>query len=440
MKKAYILTGGTTQHVAAHLALSFPSYGRIGYDLNKRIMLEISNYETNLVPTAMALSVLDSGYDRADYYTLLSEANLRKLESNEDVSRLLDHLLSLDDTKVIYMPIALADWKVEDDEFMIDHNPVRISHPNPKRRRVSSKDAKKISINLVAAEKILSTIRSVRKDVFLVGWSHTAGVDTHEQYLIGLEKLKKSHCNLVFANDTVTQLNMVIVPEEEYYGLTTDRYEALRTLVKMVESRSTNTFTRSTVISDAPKVNWTSMEVPSSLRDVVNFCIQNKAYQPFLGKTAGHFAFRNPDGTITTSIRGSNFNNLEDVGMVVVKPVGLEQVIAYGAKPSVGGQSQRIIFKEHPELDNIVHFHCEKKESSKVPVVEQWKYECGSHECGQNTSSGIKEMEPGIWAVMLDKHGPNIVYNKNVDPSRVIQFILDNFKLGQKTGGPVSSV
>ena len=32
------------------------------------------------------------------------------------------------------------------------------------------------------------------------------------------------------------------------------------------------------------------------------------------------------------------------------------------------GQSQRIIFKEHPELDCIVHFHCPVKEEYKKHV------------------------------------------------------------------------
>lgn len=36
---------------------------------------------------------------------------------------------------------------------------------------------------------------------------------------------------------------------------------------------------------------------------------------------------------------------------------------------------------------------------------------------------------------MLDNHGPNIVFNRNVDPQEVINFIERNFDLTKKTGG-----
>lgn len=36
---------------------------------------------------------------------------------------------------------------------------------------------------------------------------------------------------------------------------------------------------------------------------------------------------------------------------------------------------------------------------------------------------------------MLDKHGPNIVFNHDVDASEVIDFINRNFDLGKSTSG-----
>lgn len=111
-------------------------------------------------------------------------------------------------------------------------------------------------------------------------------------------------------------------------------------------------------------------------------------------------------------------------------------MLAYGAKPSVGGQSQRIVFKDHPGLDCIVHFHVPKLESSNVPTVSQREFECGSHECGQNTSKGLKQFG-NLYAVYLDNHGPNIVFNRNINPQEVIDFIKRNFDLSKKTGGLV---
>jgi hypothetical protein len=123
--------------------------------------------------------------------------------------------------------------------------------------------------------------------------------------------------------------------------------------------------------------------------------------------------------------------------MVKIVPTGKDSVIAYGSKPSVGGQSQRAIFNEHQGYDCIVHFHAPKRPNSKVEVRPQWMFECGSHECGHNTSTGLGQVGEGIKAVFLDQHGPNIVFNSQVSAEKIINFIDENFDLSQKTGGPV---
>ena len=125
---------------------------------------------------------------------------------------------------------------------------------------------------------------------------------------------------------------------------------------------------------------------------------------------------------------------MKHVGLVKVKTDGPDSVIAYGSKPSVGGQSQRIVFTEHDGMDSIVHFHCPKKPDSRVPTISQREYECGSHECGRNTSRGLASFG-NLKAVYLDEHGPNIVFAKSINPQEVIDFIEANFELTEKTGG-----
>jgi ribulose-5-phosphate 4-epimerase/fuculose-1-phosphate aldolase len=177
-----------------------------------------------------------------------------------------------------------------------------------------------------------------------------------------------------------------------------------------------------------------------------------------MGKTVGHFAFKVPTASgvpqqFVTSRRGVDFNELEKVGMVSVMAEGDDKVIAIGGKPSVGGQSQRIIFAEHPDLDCIVHFHCplraeplltrvqEKFDlgAERIEVRSQEAHECGSHECGKNTSDGLKmalvdgQGTPLMKAVMLDKHGPNIVFNSRVNPATIIDFIERHWDLDRQT-------
>lgn len=314
------------------------------------------------------------------------------------------------------------------------------------KRLRTSEGAKSISIS--PSDKVIGRIRKTRKDIFLVGFKTTCGESADVQYKRGIELLKINSANLVLANDTASMLNMICAPEEARYAQTGNREECLAFLAKMAISRMQNTFTRSTVV-DAPTVPWTSDTVPANLRDVVDHCIERGAYKPILGKTAGHFAVKVGDGKILTSIRKSNFNDLGKVGLVKVESSGDHEVIAYGAKPSVGGQSQRIIFKEHEAegLDCIVHFHCPVRADAPmkamIPVKEQWPNECGSHECGRNTSRGLGPVDLGggdkLSVVFLDEHGPNIVFNRKTPAAKVKAFIDGNFDLSAKTGGLVAN-
>jgi hypothetical protein len=260
-------------------------------------------------------------------------------------------------------------------------------------------------------------------------------------YRRALEKLKNAGANLMFANDIRTGACFVVAPEETYYHMTHQRDEALKGLVEMVMLRTNLTFTRSSVVAGDP-VAWSDARVPENLRAVVNHMIMRGAYKPFGGKTAGHFAVKLDDTHFLTSRRKSNFNDLEHVGLVEVTTdspdstmlYGSEWVYARGGKPSVGGQSQRIVFRDHPGYDCIAHAHVPIKPNSAVNVVSQREYECGSHECGKNTSNGLVEMAPGIKAVMLDGHGPNVVFGRSTPAADVIAFIEENFDLTRKTG------
>ncbi len=281
----------------------------------------------------------------------------------------------------------------------------------------------------------LSSIRSGRKDIFLVVIATFNGLSHQEMFTEGLTLCKKNSANLVLIKDD-SSWNMIVTPEEASYHETENKEESLKNLVDMTYYRSHLTFTQSTVVDGYP-VNWKyDVRVPSSLRTVVDYCIQKNAYKPFNGATVGHFAVKLSDTEFLTSIRKSNFNDLDKIGLVYVKTDGPDTVLAYGAKPSVGGQSQRIVFKDHQGLDCIVHFHCPIKSNPKdiIPVKSQREVECGSHQCGINTSSGLKQFG-NLKAVFLDQHGPNIVFNKSIDPQEVIDFIENNFDLHLKTGG-----
>lgn len=418
-KSIEIVGGGTVSHVRNHLALCAPAYGTTACKIRDYCREHSNKLDVNLHLTKMADPLFSN------------------IETNEDISRLLDKWIADPNVKIIFFNPALVDFKGS----ICTSGPVGyewaddISTVSGKyEERLKTSEGERM-MKLTPTDKLISKIRKNRKDIFLVGFKTTCGASEDEQYLTGLHLLKTTSCNLVLANDTKTRTNMIITPEEARYHVTTDRDFALRNLVQMAYLRSHLMFTRSTVISGEP-VSWNSDRVPDTLRKVVNYCIEKNAYKPFNGATVGHFAVKIGPTTFLTSRRKTNFNELSTLGLVKVETDGPDSVIAYGAKPSVGGQSQRIVFQEHPDTDCIVHFHCPIKPNSKVPIVSQREYECGSHECGKNTSNGLQKFS-NLYAVYLDNHGPNIVFNRACDWRTVVEFIESNFDLSAKTGGPV---
>lgn len=404
-KRVVIIGGGTFSHVRTHLALATPAFGTTAKKLEKKCKKRFPEMDIELILTKMADSK-------------------SKIVTNNDVSALIDELIQDNTVKIIFFNAAMTDF-----EGQIGN--IQSGKYEP---RLESSDV--YEMWLTPAEKVINKIRKHRKDIFLVGFKTTSNGDAEEQFNKGLNLIKKASANLVFANDVVTKNNFIVTPEDGVYGEGKKRDKVLDELVDMVWHRTHLSFTQSTVVDGKP-IAWSDERVPSALRDVVNFCISQGAYKEFNGATTGHFAAKLSSNEFLTSIRKTNFNDIDKNGMVLVKTDGNDNVTAYGAKPSVGGQSQRIIFDRFKDTDSIVHFHCPLKEDhfDNIPVVSQREYECGSHQCGENTANGLGAFG-NLFCVMLDKHGPNIVFNsKTTDPNEVIDFIECNFDLSSTTSG-----
>lgn len=422
MKNIHIIGGGTISHVRNHLALCAPAYGTTARRIAELCVLQDK----------------PRSYGVFGHFTKMAGGQ-ENLETNEDISKLIDGLIANPETKIIFFNPALVDYDgaiLADGDFGYNWTDEIPTMSGKYEIRLKTADGKQHML-LKPTGKILGKIRKERKDIFLVAFKTTCGATQDEQFLTGLHLLKTNSCNLVLANDTKTRLNMIITPEQARYSVTTNRDWALSNLVDMAFSRAKGVFTRSMVVA-GNAVPWDMETIPHSLKTVVEHCIARGAYKPFEGYTVGHFAFKKSETDFVTSKRRTDFNKLKETGMVLCQSAGPDEVIAYGAKPSVGGQSQRIIFKEHPEMDCIVHFHCPVKSllsTMGISLRAQWGHECGSHQCGQNTSDGLKEVAPGIKCVYLDNHGPNIVFNHKTSPWDVIKFIEENFDLSKSTDG-----
>lgn len=315
---------------------------------------------------------------------------------------------------------------------------VQYAKPNDLNRLIDTELGRHTRAIIMAEEGITAKqIRGTgpadasRKDIFVGAVVKSTGLARDAQYLNALDVLKGQSINLVLAHDTENNRVMIVAPELAVYDEGTDLEKAIIGFAEMIVSRTNATFTRSTVV-EGSLVAWNSPEIPRVLREVVNHCIRRGAYKPFRGVTVGHFAVRAAGGHIITSVRRSDFNHLAETGMVRIQRTGKDEVIAFGQKPSVGGQSQAIIFTNHQDADCIVHFHCPMRPGASVNIREQRPYECGSHECGENTSEGLRASGP-VKAVFLDGHGPNIVFGADADPDEVIAWIEENFDLAGRT-------
>lgn len=425
-KKIHVFGGGTLSHVRSHLALIAPAFGKTA-----NIIYNICAYHPlNLTRTETTPIYRESlKMDVEMHLTAICQNGDKTLLTTEDLAKRVQEVVQDPLTKIVFMSAAIVDFK---GNIITDDN--RITPSGKYEPRLKSKTYNQRML-LTSEDKLISSIRKNRKDIFLVGFKTTTGDTKQQMYEAGLGLCKQASCNLVLVNDTKTRWNMIITPEEAAYHETQDRDEVLYNLVEMALYRSNLTFNKSTVVDGKP-VPWSSELVPDSLRKVVNFCIYCGAYKEFSGSTVGHFACKIGPNEFLTSIRKTNFNNLQNIGLVRVTTDGPDSVYAYGAKPSVGGQSQRIIFGEHPEYDCVVHFHSPLKENhvNNIPIKSQREVECGSHQCGERTSQSMQRFG-NLSAVMLDNHGPNIVFNRSIDPLEVIDFIENNFDLSKKTGG-----
>jgi len=454
MKKIYIITGGTMVHVTPHFSLCAPAYGKVGDKLSEELFSNIvgsglnKDYSVHVLPTKMADGNYNDDHSNYhDYKLIYHNAGLKYLETNDDLSQLVDYLIAQPDTRCIVMAAAVCDFKPD----MLEVNnygkneSVSLRFGKEQKRLDSSKET---ILHLDTAEKILSKIRKDRKDIFLVSFKTTSGVGRDETYRRGLESLKKNSSNLVFANDIKDRINMIVTPEEYPYQEQT-RAEALKTLSDMIVSRIQLTFNRTSII-DGDKADIKELfegnNIPQNFIEVMEYLILNDAFKPFRGKTSGHFGCKveGKEYDRIASVRKVDHNNMFEEGMAkIFRKNG--NITAMGGKPSVGEHTQEMIYNQLGDIaHSIVHFHSPRKVDSKRPpfiIRSQKDFECGSNECGINTSAGIENSEMnGIYAVHLENHGPNIAFHKDVDSGTIISFIERYWDLSDKEGGLIKEI
>jgi len=398
-KRIIIIGGGTFQAIRNHLALAAPAFGITA----RQIHSHLDGSELHLTKMCNWTS---------------------PLVTNEDVENFIDELLLDKTVGTIILNAALCDYKA----LPIDDN----NGWHGKRLKTSDGN---ITIELTPTDKIIGKIRKARPDIFLVGFKTTTNETSENQFLIALKMMKKTKCNLVLANDTVTRNNMIITPEETIYGETILRYSVIKELCEMILDRHRLTYKRGEFIENT-SVPFDN--APKSFQEVMNFLIDNGGYIENNGNgfTPGHFGYRQePYSTnFVSSQRGVNHNEVRENGMtgVFIDEESDSFVYMGDKKASVGARSQALLLKENPEYDFIIHTHNPLKEGSLIPTTPQKPFQCGSMECGINTLNNMGSFDNGMKAVFLEKHGINLLFKTTTKSEDVINFLKDNIELGIK--------
>jgi len=361
---------------------------------------------------------------------LLDILDLKFIETNEDVSRLVDLLVSREETRCIVMACALCDFEPRKISW-IEEGPY-----NFKSLRSFGKDQPRLSskyrpqMDLIPTDKLIGKIRKNRKDIFLVGFKTTAGESPKSLYDKGLKLLKDNSCNLVLGNDIQTHLNMIITPEEFPYTFVggKGRDEAIDQLCEMVIQRTKLSFSKTEVTGtpDQKILPATAEGIPENFVPVLRFLIENNAFKLVNGRTTGHFGCVYPEGSLS-SVRYANHNKVFEEGMVRVTGTKDGVIQAIGSKPSAGEHTQQEIYRQLGDrVYSVVHFHCPLSKGIILPMASQKPFECGSHQCATNTVNAMEELSPGVYVCHLEGHGPNIAFHKDV-PAYTLIFMIRKF-------------
>lgn len=509
-KKIVILGGGTNTYVSNHLALSAPAYGSTAITLEDKFRNHPENkMDVNLYLTKMAHPDCKDAPDTPEDIEILVD----QLVADPDTRVIIFNVAMVDfKPEILHTNLGITNTKETIEDFgkynrrlsssssvILGLSPYQkvINKIRKERKDIllvgfkttcgatkeeqfqkGLKLCKDASANIVFVndvdkerieklDKALSLPRNSRNLYEFLQDKSFIGDTGHDYMTNSVQYLERQSKHLIESNTkaiNTLQNNGLVTPEESSYWYNT-RDEALDALVQMVLDRSHLHFTRSTVV-DSETVPWLlgtvpnqiyNPLIPSSFYIVFDHLRRHGAYKKGpTGATVGHFGISLGPNEFLTSKRKTDFNKIEEVGLVRVitddpddvfgykhffEESNRDKVVAFGAKPSVGGQSQRSLFNTFPDLNCIVHFHCPLKSEyrNEFKPVEQFSFECGSAGCIKNNLSSFHEFKVSethsIWAGHMDHHGPNIVFNKSIDPQLVIDFINEHWDLSRKTDG-----
>ncbi|MBK3779975.1 phosphopantothenoylcysteine decarboxylase [Paraburkholderia aspalathi] len=162
------------------MALCAPAYGATARKLHAVLSASSIEHEVKLHLTRMA--------DHTSH-----------IETNQDVAGVLNGILTEPDARAIIFNVAMCDFSGQIQDV-----------PSGKyAERLKSRGPLPVQMALEPTPKLLSAIKVIRPDLFLVGFKTTAGADEDGQRDAALRQIQETGADLVLANDTVTRSNLL---------------------------------------------------------------------------------------------------------------------------------------------------------------------------------------------------------------------------------------
>lgn len=151
VKKIVIIGGGTFSPIRNHLSLCAPAFGKTARQLGDM-------FNSKLIGTP------DDEVYKVDVYLTKMADPTSDLVTNDDVEKMIVKLIGDKSVKTIVMNCALCDFDADIDDRGFHGERLKTSEGE-------------FSLKLRPADKIISMIRNVRPDIFLVGFKTTTNTE-----------------------------------------------------------------------------------------------------------------------------------------------------------------------------------------------------------------------------------------------------------------------
>lgn len=275
--------------------------------------------------------------------------------------------------------------------------------------KVSSSE-KNLFIKLQQTKKIISLIKELQSQTFLVGFKLLEDVSKEHLFDVGFNQLRKVRCNLVMANDLKdikngNHIGMFIFPEKKYelfYG----KQSIAENLVSIITKRCSTKHPQSKCIGS--KSVGIEDKYLNEFHKVGKQLFEMGLLPTVETGTYGNMSVKD-EGKIIITGRNIHKGNIEIKDIVEIEKVlDVDKKSVYAEvyykgeiKPSIDTVIHHYIYT-NTDYKAIIHIHTDRIYAG-YPITD-YNYPCGTKEEMDSILSMIKEY-PNMSVIQMNKHG-----------------------------------